>query len=254
MEDHGDRGFTAWYGVYVASTHQLRWAGGGHPPGLLIRLERDTAQLKPLESQGPMLGMIADETFQSDDCQLNEEDRLLLYTDGVFELESPDGKSARLKSSLSSHAKVLPAPHCWTTSGTGLDLPAARTRWRMTSRFWRRVSEFNGHDVVTALPAVLHMVAQLHQEKDSQPADRPLVERGCHIGRCRQQRIERNSIIGRLHANSFVIAPDACGQFSRGRAAVRDEVDKQLFENHQQSIGPVIPNTGRSAERGRFLH
>lgn len=92
LEDHGDRGFTAWYGVYRRSTTELRWAGGGHPPALLFRFHEQKARLRELKSAGPMLGMLPDAEFDCETCHVDEGDRLLVYTDGVFELETPEGK------------------------------------------------------------------------------------------------------------------------------------------------------------------
>ena len=89
MESQGDRCFTAWYGVYNRSTNRLCWAGGGHPPGLLMSPSGEITQLK---SVGPMLGVMDDFEFEETCVDLAEGDRLLLYTDGAFELRTPGGQ------------------------------------------------------------------------------------------------------------------------------------------------------------------
>jgi sigma-B regulation protein RsbU (phosphoserine phosphatase) len=34
-EQHGERYFTIWYGVYQCASRTMTWAGGGHPPEIL---------------------------------------------------------------------------------------------------------------------------------------------------------------------------------------------------------------------------
>jgi sigma-B regulation protein RsbU (phosphoserine phosphatase) len=36
MERQNDMFFTIWYGVYNTATRRIRWAGGGHPPAVLL--------------------------------------------------------------------------------------------------------------------------------------------------------------------------------------------------------------------------
>ncbi len=91
MEHHDNKFFTIWYGVYRPATRQLTFAGGGHPPGLL--LDRPTQQklsLTPLESQGPMIGMLPDEVFETQTIKLPLAARLLIFSDGVFEIDKAD--------------------------------------------------------------------------------------------------------------------------------------------------------------------
>lgn len=95
MEAQGDRCFTGWYGVFNRSSHELKWAGAGHPPGLLFSQAGDESAAQ-LASRGPMVGMIADSTFESASCQVSPGDRLVLYTDGVFEFQAADGKFGTL--------------------------------------------------------------------------------------------------------------------------------------------------------------
>ena len=71
MEEYGEKCFTMWYGVYQPSTSTLAWSGGGHPEALLF--DGDTEQrAEPvrLESQGPMIGMMPCDEFESGRCQV----------------------------------------------------------------------------------------------------------------------------------------------------------------------------------------
>lgn len=92
MESQGDRCFTAWYGVFVRSTSELRWAGGGHPPGLLLHADKPLVPAEQLSSNGPILGMLPQTDFPVGHVPVTSGDRLLVYSDGVFELATPEGK------------------------------------------------------------------------------------------------------------------------------------------------------------------
>jgi phosphoserine phosphatase RsbU/P len=92
MEHHDNKFFTIWYGVYRPATRQLTFAGGGHPPGLLLgRPTQQGLSLTPLESQGPMIGMLPDEVFETQTVELPPAARLLIFSDGVFEIDKADG-------------------------------------------------------------------------------------------------------------------------------------------------------------------
>lgn len=89
MESQGHRCFTAWYGVYNRTENRLCWSAGGHPPGLLLSTSGEVTQMK---SSGPMLGMMDDFQFEEACIDVSDGDRLLLYTDGAFELRTPGGQ------------------------------------------------------------------------------------------------------------------------------------------------------------------
>jgi sigma-B regulation protein RsbU (phosphoserine phosphatase) len=92
MEKHDGRYFTIWYGVYTKSTRQLAFAGAGHPSQLLLQgPDPAGAKVRELVSQGPVLGMLPDFPFESETLTLDPYARLFLFSDGVFEIEQPDG-------------------------------------------------------------------------------------------------------------------------------------------------------------------
>jgi len=69
----------------------LRFAGGGHPPALL--LSHDDAgniRLLPLDSTGPMMGTDDEAEFPSEAQAVQDGDRLFVYSDGVFEIRQAD--------------------------------------------------------------------------------------------------------------------------------------------------------------------
>ncbi|WP_405136401.1 SpoIIE family protein phosphatase [Nocardia sp. NBC_01388] len=69
-------------GLYNPQTRVLRWARAGHPPPVLIRAGR-ASSLPALK--GMILGASAESTYQEGELQLEQDDTLLLYTDGLIE-------------------------------------------------------------------------------------------------------------------------------------------------------------------------
>jgi phosphoserine phosphatase RsbU/P len=94
MEQHDDRYFTIWYGVFSKKTRQLAYAGGGHPPALLFANPHPVAAyLMRLESQGPAIGWTLGLPFETTAVALDPCARLFIFSDGVFEIEKSDGKN-----------------------------------------------------------------------------------------------------------------------------------------------------------------
>ncbi|MBL8799444.1 MAG: SpoIIE family protein phosphatase, partial [Planctomycetia bacterium] len=93
MEKHDGKFFTIWYGVCRKSTRTLTFAGAGHPPALLFTgPDRMSAQVKQLESEGPMVGAWPDFEFVNGTCSLEPYARLFIFSDGAFEVGRPGGK------------------------------------------------------------------------------------------------------------------------------------------------------------------
>ncbi len=89
MERQNDMFFTIWYGVHHAPSGRLRWAGGGHPPALL--LAPGGAAPKLLDSDGPLIGAVDGLEFESATVDVPSGSRLFVYSDGAFEIGLPDG-------------------------------------------------------------------------------------------------------------------------------------------------------------------
>ncbi|KMO94634.1 SpoIIE family protein phosphatase [Streptomyces roseus] len=73
---------TAVCGIYDPDTRTLRWARAGHLPPVLVR--GDHAEAFPLTS-GLLLGALPDADYAEEEVQLQREDTLLMYTDGLVE-------------------------------------------------------------------------------------------------------------------------------------------------------------------------
>lgn len=99
MERHNDMFFTIWYGVYERRRRSLRWAGGGHPPALLIQpgsaATVDRAPV-PLDSDNPLLGAIEGLDFSSRQVDVPPSATLYVFSDGTFEIPRPDGSMGTL--------------------------------------------------------------------------------------------------------------------------------------------------------------
>jgi len=75
--------FTMWYGVYLRSTGELRYANAGHPPPLFMPGEGSGAVV--LHQVGGMpVGMLADSEFMAETCVVAPGSQILLYSDGVM--------------------------------------------------------------------------------------------------------------------------------------------------------------------------
>ncbi|MBI3992752.1 MAG: SpoIIE family protein phosphatase [Candidatus Lambdaproteobacteria bacterium] len=78
---------TAFYGVLDLRTRRLAYASGGHPPLLVHRRASD--EILHLESQATFLGVFENVSFSSNVFDLQRGDRVLFYTDGIYEGQNP---------------------------------------------------------------------------------------------------------------------------------------------------------------------
>jgi serine phosphatase RsbU (regulator of sigma subunit) len=83
-EQHGERFFTIWYGVYDCATRTITWSGGGHPPSIVLLPGQTEPLLLP--SSGLMIGVLRGLDFQAQSCGVPPGARLLIFSDGVFEI------------------------------------------------------------------------------------------------------------------------------------------------------------------------
>ena len=83
-QEHGNKYFTIWYGVYQSTTRTLTWAGGGHHPSVMLALGQPDPSV--LSSEGPMMGVLRKAEFPAQSCRIPAEARLIIFSDGVFEV------------------------------------------------------------------------------------------------------------------------------------------------------------------------
>jgi sigma-B regulation protein RsbU (phosphoserine phosphatase) len=91
MESQGGKYFTMWYAVYDKTKHTLCYACAGHPPAILIQGDaKDNLEMELLgEGGGPITGFESD--YQSGCIELKNISQLYVFSDGIYELEMPDG-------------------------------------------------------------------------------------------------------------------------------------------------------------------
>lgn len=85
---------SAFYLFADAATGRVRYSSAGHPMPLHIRRAADTVEaLSPGNSKpGPALGVFDEPNYETLETQLEARDLVLLFTDGLFEVEGPDGE------------------------------------------------------------------------------------------------------------------------------------------------------------------
>jgi serine phosphatase RsbU (regulator of sigma subunit) len=83
-ERHGNKYFTIWYGVYDSAKRTLTWSGGGHHPSVVLLPGEPEPVL--LASDGMMMGVLRSVSFPAESCHIPVDARLLVFSDGVFEI------------------------------------------------------------------------------------------------------------------------------------------------------------------------
>ena len=85
---------SAFYLLADLEKGELRYANAGHPNPLRVHYTKDRAATYPLNGSkhGPALGLFDDAIYPNSHCELSPHDTLLLFTDGLFEVEGPGGE------------------------------------------------------------------------------------------------------------------------------------------------------------------
>ncbi len=89
MSDHGDKYFTFWYGVFDKNTREINFASAGHPPSTLILPD---GSVDMLGNDNFVIGGLPEFPFTASKTQAPEGSSLYVYSDGVYELEKPNGE------------------------------------------------------------------------------------------------------------------------------------------------------------------
>ena len=90
METRSSLYFTLWYGVFQRSTRNLSFASAGHHPAyLLANGKRDMTALR---THNPAVGIMPDRPFAGGEVPVPPKSRLYLFSDGVFEIVTAQGK------------------------------------------------------------------------------------------------------------------------------------------------------------------
>ncbi len=92
MEKQHGKFFTIWYGVFDRARRTLTYSNAAHPPALLYSGPSVAgASLHQLQSVGLAAGMVEGIDYETREVALGPFARLLLYSDGVYEIARPGG-------------------------------------------------------------------------------------------------------------------------------------------------------------------
>jgi sigma-B regulation protein RsbU (phosphoserine phosphatase) len=103
MDNQNNLYFTAWYGVYHRSRRELIYASGGHPPAILVGpTAQGPASLAVLRTEGPAIGCLDEMVYPSAVHPVMLGSRLLVFSDGVFEIFQENEKTGTWDEFLAS--------------------------------------------------------------------------------------------------------------------------------------------------------
>ncbi|AMV27875.1 Phosphoserine phosphatase RsbP [Gemmata sp. SH-PL17] len=87
MDRQDGKYFTIWYGVYRPSERTLAYCNAGHPPSFLL----SAGTIHSLEADAPAVGMMPGLPYATNTVAVAEGARLLVFSDGIMEIEQADG-------------------------------------------------------------------------------------------------------------------------------------------------------------------
>lgn len=91
MDRQDGKYFTMWYGVFHRPSRRLRFSNAGHPPALLLDGRNRCEQLCELGADNFAIGMLDGIEYTSQEMDVPSSGRLLVFSDGVYEIDRPDG-------------------------------------------------------------------------------------------------------------------------------------------------------------------
>lgn len=104
-----DKYFTIWYGIYNKKRQQLTYASAGHPPAVLLTQKPFGQVIETrLKAPGFPIGMFPEAEYVNQVHFLDSPSSLYLFSDGIYEIERPDGRVWGLENFIQS----LRSYHC----------------------------------------------------------------------------------------------------------------------------------------------
>lgn len=93
MDEHNNKFFTMWYGIFNIKTKVLNYGSAGHPPAILLTgTDKNNFKIEKLRTPGIAIGSYPDFPFKEANITLNEYNKMFLFSDGVYELIKFDNK------------------------------------------------------------------------------------------------------------------------------------------------------------------
>ena len=92
--------FSIWYGLYDVASRTLRFSTGGHPPALMMseapldgsRRNGQALSVRKLSTNGIGVGLLERADYQNEFIDVSHRDRLLVFSDGLFEFFDRNGR------------------------------------------------------------------------------------------------------------------------------------------------------------------
>lgn len=122
MSKQNDLYFTIFYGVYDRRLCTLRFASAGHPPPLLYQASGEVVELR---CQSVFIGAMPGVAYKEDEVRVETPARLLVVSDGAYELRLADGRMWTYEE-FKDYAAALGGPD--RPDGPGLDEVLANAR------------------------------------------------------------------------------------------------------------------------------
>ena len=92
MDEHGDKVFSIWYGVFDRVSGIIRYASAGHPPALLISPgHHGEHEVVWLKATGLWIGATSVETSEGGTAVVAQDAELFVFSDGLYELSTTGG-------------------------------------------------------------------------------------------------------------------------------------------------------------------
>ena len=92
MQEHNDKYFTIWYGVFNKAKRTITYSCGGHPPAVLITGDSfEKSELKLLKNSCPIIGAMDDSEYENAVVELGKFNTLFIFSDGAYEIMMPNG-------------------------------------------------------------------------------------------------------------------------------------------------------------------
>ncbi|MEM7454108.1 MAG: GAF domain-containing SpoIIE family protein phosphatase [Planctomycetota bacterium] len=86
MEQHQNKFFTIWYGIYNTKSRELTYSSGGHHPSILTAC--GSGESHSLGEPGFVIGMSEVAEYSNSSVQVPPDSRLYVFSDGVYEVHS----------------------------------------------------------------------------------------------------------------------------------------------------------------------
>ncbi len=81
---------SAFYMTADAASGEIQYANAGHPNPFVLRRDLDRIERIGSEAHGPALGLMEEARYQSGRSTLARHDMVMMFTDGIFEVDGPD--------------------------------------------------------------------------------------------------------------------------------------------------------------------